>query len=214
MVEMTREIVKSTKLPVTVKTRLGWDDDSKFIVEVAERLQDVGIQAISIHGRTRAQMYKGEADWTMIRRVKENTRITIPVFGNGDITSPEKAAAYRHTYGVDGMMIGRASIGNPWVFRELKHYFATGELLEPPNLIERIAVCKDYLMRAIRWKGDRLGILESRRHYAPYFKGYAGVKAFRNRLVTADTVDDVFAILDEMAETGLVVEISPLEVAA
>lgn len=204
MVRLTDAIVKAVKLPVTVKTRLGWDDDTIYIEEVVERLQDVGIKAISIHGRTRAQMYKGEADWTMIGRVKSNPRITIPVFGNGDVDSPQKALENRAHYGVDGVMIGRAAIGSPWVFREMKHYLATGEVMPPPPLDERVEVCKEHVTRAIAWKGERLGIIETRRHYATYFKGLAGVKPFRSRLVTAETQDHVFAILAEMASTGLI----------
>ena len=171
MVEMTKEIVKSTSLPVTVKTRLGWDDNSKFIVEVAERLQDVGTKAISIHGRTRVQMYKGNADWTLIGDVKNNQRMKIPVFGNGDINSPEKALQYKNKYGVDGLMIGRASIGNPWFFNQVKHYLNAGDHLPEPSLKEKIDTVKEHLDFSIRWKGEKLGILEMRRHYANYFKG-------------------------------------------
>lgn len=212
MVRLTEAVVKAVDLPVTVKTRLGWDDNSLYIEEVTERLQDVGIKAISIHGRTRKQMYKGEADWTLIGKIKENQRITIPVFGNGDVDSPQKAAEVRDRYGIDGIMIGRASIGKPWVFQELKHYFETGLELPPLDLAQRIGICKEYLTRAVKWKGDRLGILESRRHYAPFFKGFVGVKPFRNRLVTADTLSDVFSILQEMADSGL--DREPLEAAA
>ena len=165
MVKLTDVIVKSTNLPVTVKTRLGWDDNTKYIEEVAERLQDVGIKALSIHGRTRKQMYKGEADWTLIGKIKENPRVHIPIFGNGDINSPEKAKLYREKYGVDGIMIGRASIGNPWIFREIKHYFETGEILAPPTIKERVAAARQHLTHSIEWKGEKLGILEMRRHY-------------------------------------------------
>jgi nifR3 family TIM-barrel protein len=200
MVRLTDAIVKAVKLPVTVKTRLGWDDDSIFIEEVVERLQDVGISAISIHGRTRAQMYKGEADWTMIGRVKSNPRITIPVFGNGDVDSPQKAILNRSRFGVDGIMIGRASIGSPWVFREFKHFIATGETHVSPTIRQRIDVCKEHLSRAVEWKGEVLGIIETRRHYTNYFKGYQGIKAFRQRLVTAMSLNEVLAILDEMAQ--------------
>lgn len=198
MVELTKGIVNATKLPVTVKTRLGWDENSKYIVEVAERLQDVGIQAISIHGRTRKQMYKGEADWTLIGEVKNNPRMQIPVFGNGDIDTPEKAVEYKNRYGVDGVMIGRASIGYPWVFREMKHYIATGEHLSPPTIEERVQVAKSHLKYSIEWKGERLGILEMRRHYTNYFKGLRGVKAYRNLLVNSLDPTELFDILDEI----------------
>lgn len=198
MVALTEAIVRSTNLPVTVKTRLGWDDDTIYIEEVAERLQDVGIQAISIHGRTRKQMYKGEADWTRIAAVKNNPRIHIPVFGNGDIDSPEKAVEYRNRYGVDGIMIGRASIGYPWVFREVRHYMETGELLPPPSVTERVDAARRHLARAIEWKGQKLGVLETRRHYTNYFKGLEGVKAFRSQLVTEEEPSLLFGILDEL----------------
>ena len=184
MVRMTEEIVKSTDLPVTVKTRLGWDDNTKYIEEVAERLQDVGIKALSIHGRTRAQMYKGEADWTLIGRIKDNPRINIPIFGNGDVDSPEKAKLMRDTYGVDGIMIGRATIGYPWIFNEIKHYFQTGQYLAPPTVEERYQTCLDHLDFSLRWKGQKLGVVEMRRHYANYFKGFHGFKEFRMKLVT------------------------------
>jgi tRNA-dihydrouridine synthase B len=199
MVRLTEAIVRSTSLPVTVKTRLGCDDNSKYIVEVAERLQDVGIQAISIHGRTRVQMYKGEADWSLIARVRENPRMRIPVFGNGDIDSPEKALAYRERYGVDGVMIGRASIGYPWVFREIKHYLRTGQHLAPPTLDERVQACRQHVQHSVAWKGPVLGILEMRRHYGSYFKGLPGIKDWRTRLVSVNTEDEVCAILDELA---------------
>ena len=175
MVQMTEEIVKSTDLPVTVKTRLGWNEESKYIVEVAERLQDVGIKAISIHGRTRKQMYKGEADWTLISAVKNNPRMHIPVFGNGDIDSPEKAKQMKDRYDVDGMMIGRASIGYPWIFNEIKHYLETGEKLASPTIDERVAACKQHLQRSLDWKGPILGVVETRRHYTNYFKGMFGI---------------------------------------
>lgn len=200
MVSMTAEIVKSTNLPVTVKTRLGWDENTKYIVEVAERLQDVGIQAISIHGRTRKQMYKGEADWTLIGEVKNNPRIHIPVFGNGDIDSPEKAKVMGNRYGVDGVMIGRASIGYPWIFREIKHYLATGENIDPPTMAERIEVCKRHLDMSVKWKGPILGIVETRRHYTNYFKGIPHFKDYRMRLVTADTQAEIHEILGEIGE--------------
>jgi nifR3 family TIM-barrel protein len=200
MVELTEAVVKSTNLPVTVKTRLGWDENSKYIVEVAERLQDVGIQAISIHGRTRKQMYKGEADWSLIAEVKENPRMHIPVFGNGDIDSPEKAVEYRNRYGVDGVMIGRASIGCPWIFREIKHYMETGRHLNPPTLEERVSVCREHLRRSIEWKGQTLGVLETRRHYGNYFKGFPGIKPFRMKLVTSDEPEELYETMDRIYE--------------
>lgn len=200
MVKMTSEIVKSTKLPVTVKTRLGWDNNTKYIVEVAERLQDVGIQAISIHGRTRVQMYKGEADWTLIRAVKENTRIKIPVFGNGDVNSPEKAKEYRDKYLVDGIMLGRASIGNPWIFNQIKHYLKTGKKTDLPNIEDRVSACRQHLKHAIDWKGEKLGIVETRKHYNNYFKGYPGIKPFRQRLVTLNEPEEIYFVLDEINE--------------
>lgn len=204
MVRLTKAVVKSTSLPVTVKTRLGWDDDSKNIMEVAERLQDVGIQALSIHGRTRTQMYKGEADWTLIAAVKNNPRIRIPIFGNGDIDTPEKAEQYRNRYGVDGVMIGRAAIGYPWIFREIKHYLHTGTHLPPPTLDERIAACLHHLRGAVQWKGEKLGVLEMRRHYANYLKNLPHMKEYRMQLVTADSpvaVEDIFGHL-RMYYTG------------
>ena len=199
MVQMTKEIVESTNLPVTVKTRLGWNEESKYIVEVAERLQDIGIQAISIHGRTRKQMYKGEADWTLISEVKKNPRMHIPVFGNGDIDSPEKAKMMKEKYHVDGMMIGRASIGYPWIFKEIKHYLKTGEKLAAPSIEERVDVCKQHLKSSLEWKGPILGVVETRRHYTNYFKGMHGIKEYRTKLVTADEPNEIFAILDEIA---------------
>lgn len=189
MVRLTQAVVKSTKLPVTVKTRLGWDERSINILEVAERLQDVGIAALSIHGRTRAQMYKGTADWTLIAKVKENPRISIPIFGNGDIDSPEKALEYRNKYGVDGIMIGRAAIGNPWIFNQIKHYLATGTLLPAPDIKQRVEAAKEHLHFAIRWKGEKLGILETRMHYTNYFKGLPNFKDFRNLLVTSNDLN-------------------------
>jgi tRNA-dihydrouridine synthase B len=200
MVSMTKEIVDTCSLPVTVKTRLGWDDQSRHIVEVAERLQDVGIQAISIHGRTRAQMYKGEADWSLISAVKNNPRMHIPVFGNGDIDSPQKAVEYRERYGVDGIMIGRASIGAPWVFKEIKHFMATGEILPPPILNERVAAAREHLEKSIVWKGERLGVVEMRRHYANYFKGLRDFKKHRLDLVTLDAPDDIRIKLDQISK--------------
>jgi nifR3 family TIM-barrel protein len=199
MVTLTDAIVKSTKLPVTVKTRLGWDDDSKYIVEVAERLQDIGIKAISIHGRTRKQMYKGEADWSLIAKVRENPRMNIPVFGNGDINSPEKAVEYRNRFGVDGIMIGRASIGYPWIFREIKHYMATGEKLPAPTVAERVEAARQHLRHSLDWKGPVLGILEMRRHYTNYFKSLPNIKPFRTILVTSDESEELFATLDRIA---------------
>ncbi len=198
MVQMTAEIVKATHLPVTVKTRLGWDENTKNVVEVAERLQDIGIQALTIHGRTRVQMYKGSADWTLIGKIKENPRMKIPVFGNGDIDSPEKALEYRNRYGVDGIMIGRAAIGAPWVFNEIKHFFKTGTHLPPPSIADRIQVTRKHLDFSIRWKGDKLGIFEMRRHYTNYFKGVPDFKPFRMRLVEALIVDEINSILDEV----------------
>lgn len=201
MVAMTEAVVKATHLPVTVKTRLGWDDSTKNIEDVAERLQDIGIQALTVHGRTRVQMYKGEADWTLIGRIKENSRIRIPIFGNGDITTPEKALEYRNRYGVDGIMIGRASIGYPWIFNEIKHFLKTGTYLTSPTIADRVAVCRQHLEFSIRWKGEKLGVLEMRRHYASYFKGMDGAKSFRNRLVQADTFAEVEEILQEISAT-------------
>lgn len=198
MVRLTEAVVKATKLPVTVKTRLGWDEDSKNIETVAERLQDVGIQALAIHGRTRVQMYKGEADWTLIGKVKNNPRIKIPIFGNGDIDSPQKAVEYKNRYGVDGVMIGRAAIGYPWIFREIKHYRETGELLAPPTLDERIAACLKHLHGAVQWKGEKLGILEMRRHYANYLKGLSHVKEFRMRLVSTESLSELQQIFEDL----------------
>ena len=198
MVQMTADIVKATHLPVTVKTRLGWDDNSKNIVEVAERLQDIGIQALTVHGRTRVQMYKGSADWTLIGKIKENPRMKIPVFGNGDIDSPEKALEYRNRYGIDGIMIGRAAIGAPWFFNEVKHYFKTGEHLPPPTLAMRLNATRKHLEFSIKWKGEKLGIFEMRRHYTNYFKGLADFKPYRMRLVEAPTAEEVHAILEEV----------------
>ncbi|MBL6645306.1 MAG: tRNA dihydrouridine synthase DusB [Flavobacteriales bacterium] len=200
MVSMTKEIVEAVDLPVTVKTRLGWDDNSKYIVEVAERLQDAGIQAISIHGRTRAQMYKGEADWSLIRAVKENPNMHIPVFGNGDIDTPEKALAYRQEYGVDGIMIGRGSIGNPWIFDEIKHYFATGEHLPRPTVADRVEAARTHLVHSLEWKGERLGVVEMRRHYANYFRGLSHFKQHRLILVTEEDPAALHAQLDKVAE--------------
>ena len=198
MVNMTKEIVDATNLPVTVKTRLGWDENSKYIVEVAERLQDVGIQAISIHGRTRKQMYKGEADWNLIASVKDNPRINIPVFGNGDVDSPEKAKEKKNTYGVDGIMIGRGAIGYPWIFNEIKHYLKTGEQLAKPTMKERLNLCREHLEFSLRWKGDVLGVVETRRHYTNYFKNIPNFKEYRMRLVTANDPQEIFDTLNEV----------------
>lgn len=200
MVRLTEEIVKSTKLPVTVKTRLGWNEHTKFIVDVAERLQDVGIKAISIHGRTRKQMYKGEADWSLIGDVKNNSRMTIPVFGNGDIDSPQKAVEYKNRYGVDGVMIGRASIGYPWIFREMKHYIKTGELMAPPTVEERVDVATQHLKMSVEWKGERTGIVEMRRHYGNYFKGLSNFKSYRTKLVTSMDYDELLSTLEEVRQ--------------
>lgn len=199
MVKMTESVIKSTHLPVTVKTRLGWDDNTRNIEEVAERLQDIGIKALSIHGRTRVQMYKGSADWSLIAKVKENPRITIPIFGNGDIDTPEKALEYKNTYGVDGIMIGRATIGNPWIFNEIKHYLKTGEKLPPPTMEQRVDVCRRHLEFSIRWKGPVAGVFEMRRHYTNYFKGLEHFKPYRMRLVEAPTFDELDSILKEIS---------------
>ena len=200
MVSLTKAIVESTSLPVTVKTRLGWDDNSIKISEVAERLQDVGIKALAIHGRTRKQMYKGEADWTEIRKIAENPRIHIPIIGNGDIDSPSKAMKYKNEYGVDGIMIGRASIGNPWIFREIKHFFRTGELLDPPELHEKVDAAREHLRRSLEWKGEKLGVLEMRRHYGNYFRGLPQIKKYRSLLVTEYNPEILFQVLDEIEE--------------
>lgn len=198
MIRLTDAVIKSTHLPVTVKTRLGWDDNTKNIEDVAERLQDIGIKALAIHGRTRTQMYKGEADWTLIARVKENPRITIPIFGNGDIDSPQKAVEYKNKYGVDGIMIGRAAIGYPWIFNEIKHYVATGQLLAPPTIEERVEVCKKHLRRSVEWKGPIVGINEMRRHYANYLKGMPNIKEYRSKLVTLKAMEEIEVVLDEI----------------
>lgn len=198
MVEMTKEIVKSTSLPVTVKTRLGWDENTKYIVEVAERLQDVGIEAISIHGRTRKQMYKGEADWSLIADVKNNPRMKIPVFGNGDIDTPEKAVEYKNKYGVDGIMIGRASIGNPWVFNEIKHFAKTGKHLAKPSIADRVEAAIEHLEMSIKWKGEILGIAEMKRHYTNYFKGIAHFKEIRMKLVTSYDLQEIRETLQQI----------------
>lgn len=199
MVRLTKAVVKSTSLPVTVKTRLGWDDSSINILEVAERLQDVGIHALTIHGRTRAQMYKGSANWKYIAEVKNNQRIKIPIFGNGDIDSPEKALEYKNTYCIDGIMIGRAAIGYPWIFNEIKHFFKTGEHLPAPTMQNRVDVCKTHVLKSVEWKGEKLGILEMRNHYANYFKGIPNFKETRTKLVTLNSCSDIIAVLDEVA---------------
>ena len=199
MIAMTDAVVKATKLPVTVKTRLGWDEGSKNIEEVAERLQDIGIHALTVHGRTRVQMYKGEANWELIAKIKENPRIHIPIFGNGDIDSPQKAWEYKNKYGVDGIMVGRASIGYPWIFREIKHYFNTQELLPPPTIEERVEACKNHFEFSLRWKGEKLGVLEMRRHYTNYFKGIPNFKPFRMDLVTSMDIDFIRRKLEEVS---------------
>lgn len=200
MVKLTQEMIKHTNLPITVKTRLGWDDDSIKIVEVAERLQDVGCKAISIHGRTRAQMYKGEANWKPIAEVKNNPRMHIPIFGNGDVNTPEKAMEMRDEFGLDGAMIGRASIGNPWFFKQVKHYFKTGNHLPPIRLEERVEAARRHLQMAIEWKGEKLGVFETRRHYTNYFKGIPHFKEYRMKMVTTDDSQGVFDVFDEVLE--------------
>jgi len=199
MVAMTKAVVESTHLPVTVKTRLGWDDHTKNVYEVAERLQDVGIKALTIHGRTRAQMYKGQADWTLIKEIKRNPRIQIPIFGNGDVDGVEKAANWRLEYEVDGIMIGRAAIGYPWIFREIKHFFKTGEQLAGPTIEERVSVCRTHLQKSIEWKGEKTGVFEMRRHYSNYFKGIVNFKEYRMKLVSLEKVSDIETVLDEVA---------------
>jgi len=200
MVRLTDAVVKSTNLPVTVKTRLGWDEDKKNIEEVAERLQDVGIKALAIHGRTRTQMYKGSANWELIAKVKENPRINIPIFGNGDIDSPEKALEYKNKYGVDGIMIGRAAIGYPWIFDEIKHFVKTGTHLPPPTIQDRVEVCKKHLFKSFEWKGPVVGIFEMRRHYANYLKGMPNIKEYRGKLVTLKTVEEIVEVLDDIVK--------------
>ena len=199
MVRMTAEIVKSTHLPNTVKTRLGWDESTKYIVEVAERLQDVGIKAISIHGRTRKQMYKGEADWSLIADVKNNARMHIPVFGNGDVDTPEKALENKNRFGVDGVMIGRASIGYPWIFNEIKHFMKTGEHLPPPTIEMRVEAAKKHLKMSLQWKGEKLGVMEMRRHYSNYFKGIPHLKEYKIKLVTEMEVHEIFNVLNRIS---------------
>ena len=200
MVRLTKAVVNSTDLPVTVKTRLGWDEQSINIEEVAERLQDIGISALTIHARTRSQMYKGHSDWSYIAKVKNNPRMHIPIFGNGDIDSPEKALEYRNKYGIDGIMIGRAAIGYPWIFNEIKHYFATGELLPSPTIADRVEAAKNHLLWSVEWKGERQGVVEMRRHYANYFKGIPNFKEHRHKLVTLDASEEVVKALDNVLE--------------
>jgi len=198
LIKITKAVVKSVNIPVTVKTRLGWDESNKPIVTLSEQLQDVGIEAITIHGRTRAQLYSGIADWTLIGKVKENPRIKIPVFGNGDVNSSEKALEMKQKYGIDGIMIGRAAIGNPFIFKEIKHYLKTGEYHTPPTIKERIEVCKNHLLSETSYKNERAAILEMRRQYAGYFKGISNVKQYRIQLMEAENVDSVMAILDKI----------------
>ena len=206
MIAMTKEIVNSTSIPVTVKTRLGWDEETKYIVEVAERLQDIGIQAISIHGRTRKQMYKGEADWTLIGDVKNNPRMKIPVFGNGDINSPEKVQEVKNRYGIDGVMIGRGAIGYPWIFNEIKHFLKTSSHLPKPDIEERIRVCKQHLNHSIEWKGERLGIVEMKRHYSNYFRAIPNFKEYRTNMVTSNSKEEVISILNNVREKFQLIE--------
>jgi tRNA-dihydrouridine synthase B len=198
MIRLTDAVIKSTNLPVTVKTRLGWDDSTRNIEEVAERLQDIGIKALAIHGRTRCQMYKGEADWSLIAKVKNNPRIKIPIFGNGDIDGAEKAVEYKNRYGVDGVMIGRAAIGYPWIFNEIKHFVKTGQHLPPPTIEDRVTVCKKHLYKSFEWKGPKVGIFEMRRHYTNYLKGLPGIKDYRLKLVTLETVEEIDEVLNEI----------------
>jgi nifR3 family TIM-barrel protein len=212
MERLTKACVNSTALPVTVKTRLGWDEESKNIVEVAERLQDVGIKALSIHGRTRSQLYKGEADWRLIAEVKNNPRINIPIFGNGDIDSPEKALEYKNRYGVDGIMIGRAAIGYPWIFNEIKHYLQTGNHLPAPTIEQRVGVIKKHVQKSIEWKGQTLGILEMRRHYGNYLKGLPNIKEYRTKLVTLKEPEAIFSLLDDINKVYAGIELQPRKI--
>lgn len=213
MVKLTAAVIKGTSLPVTVKTRLGWDEQTKNIEEVAERLQDIGVKALSIHGRTRSQLYKGEADWTLIGKVKNNPRISIPIFGNGDIDSPQKALEYKNRYGVDGIMIGRAAIGYPWIFREIKYFIQTQTILPPPTLEERIAVCRKHLEKSVDWKGPVVGINEMRRHYTNYLKGLPGIKEYRLKLVTLTSPEAINEVLDDMSRhyAGYQFQPAPIE---
>lgn len=208
MVSLTKAVVNAVDIPVTVKTRLGWDYDNRNIEEVAERLQDVGIKALAIHGRTRAQLYKGDADWSLIAKVKNNPRIHIPIFGNGDIDSPQKALEYKNRYGVDGIMIGRAAIGYPWIFNEIKHFVRTGELSTPPDIEERITVCRKHLMHSMSWKGPKLGILEMRPHYSNYLKGLSHIKDFRMQLVHANTLPEIEEIFERIVTYYTLLEIN------
>lgn len=207
MVRLTKAVVNAVKVPVTVKTRLGWDDSTKNIVETAERLQDIGIEALTIHGRTRKQMYKGEADWSLIGAVKNNQRMRIPIFGNGDIDSPEKARLYRDTYGVDGIMIGRASIGYPWIFNEIKHFLARGEFINPPTFQERLDAIEEHLNFSIQWKGEKVGIAEMKRHYGNYFKGIPHFKTYKSALVMANELEEVKEIITEIKTMFLTEEV-------
>jgi len=200
MVRLTKAVIRSTNLPVTVKTRLGWDESSINIDEVAERLQDIGVQALTVHARTRAQMYKGHSDWTHVQRIKNNPRITMPIFGNGDIDSPEKALEYKNKFGLDGMMIGRAAIGYPWIFNEIKHFFATGTHLAAPTIKDRVEAARNHLTWSMDWKGERVGIVEMRRHYTNYFKGIHSFREYKQRLVTTDDAQGLYKILDEIAD--------------
>ena len=200
MVKLTEAIAKRTKIPLTVKTRLGWDHNSIKIVDVAERLQDVGCAAISIHGRTRAQMYKGDADWSYISKVKNNPRMYIPVFGNGDVNTPERAMEMRDNYGLDGAMIGRASIGNPWFFNQVKHFMETGIHLPSPSIEQRVSVARRHLEMSVAWKGEILGVLETRRHYTNYFRGYKNFKPYRTRMVTSNHSQEIYDILNEVLQ--------------
>ena len=208
MIRLTKAVIRSTNLPVTVKTRLGWDENSINIDEVAERLQDIGVQALSIHGRTRAQMYKGHSDWSHIARVKNNPRITMPIFGNGDIDSPEKALQFKNEYGIDGIMIGRAAIGYPWIFNEIKHFFETGTHLPQPTIADRVEAAKNHLQWAMDWKGEKLGILETRRHYTNYFKGIPNFKDLRMKMVSSEEPQFIFETFDEVLNRfdGLVLQ--------
>jgi tRNA-dihydrouridine synthase B len=214
MVRLTKAVIQSTKLPVTVKTRLGWDDNSKNIEEVAERLQDAGVKALTVHGRTRSQLYKGEADWTLIAAIKNNPRIHIPIFGNGDIDSPEKALEYKNKYGVDGIMIGRAAIGYPWIFDEIKYYLQTGEHKESPSIEQRIHAIREHLLRSLEWKGKVLGILEMRRHYTNYLKGFPYIKEFRNQLVQKNSFEEIEDILHQIQKRyqGFIPQRQPADV--
>ncbi len=211
LLQITEAMVKKSRLPITVKTRLGWDDNAKHLVYLAEALQDIGVMALAVHGRTRVQMYKGEADWTLIGEVKNNPRMHIPIFGNGDIDSPEKAQLYKNKYGVDGIMIGRASIGYPWIFNEIKHYLATNTHLPPPDTNERVKVAKKHLLKSIEWKGESLGIIEMRRHYTNYFKGFPHFKPYRTTLVTSKSLTEILDMLDLVNQLYLNLTVEELE---